>query len=224
MRLAWLALCAAFAASGLAAEDAPNNAPVAPETPVDQPAETSPDAAFDAAFAEAVQAVRDKKFRRAVDLFLPLATAGAADAQFNLAVLLKLGRGRPQNYGDAYYWAALSMLGGEARAADLVDDLQSTLPDKERDAVVKRLQDLLAEQIAAGDDSAPEKLARIHADFAIKPDMETAFVWFSICYAIGKAECEEGMDRTSADMPPETLMKVQAKAAEVFSQSAFVTP
>ena len=224
MRLAWLALCAAFAASGLAAEDAPPPAPAAPEMAVDQPADTSPDAAFDAAFAEAVQAVRDKKFRRAVDLFLPLATAGAADAQFNLAVLLKLGRGRPQNYGDAYYWAALSMLGGEARAADLVDDLQAILPDKERDAVVKRLQDLLAEQIAAGDDSAPEKLARIHADFAIKPDLETAFVWFSICYAIGKAECEEGMDRTSADMPPETLMKVQAKAAEVFAQSAFATP
>ena len=73
-------------------------------------------------------------------------------------------------------------------------------------------------------DSAPEKLARIHADFAIKPDLETAFVWFSICYAIGKADCEAGMARTSDGMAAETLIKVQATAAEVFAESAFATP
>jgi uncharacterized protein len=213
MRLAWLILCAGFSAAGLAAQETTVTA--AP------PEQANP---ADEAFDQAVQAVRDKKFRRAVDLFLPLAQAGAADAQYNLAVLLKLGRGRPQNYRDAYYWAALSSLGGETRAPELVNGLQSALPDKDRDAVVKQLQELLAQQITAGDDTAPEKLARLYADFAIKPDMESAFIWFSICYAIGKADCEAGMARTSDGMAAETLIKVQATAAEVFAESAFAKP
>lgn len=215
MKLAGLTLCAIFAATTLAAQVMDGSGP---EPPQDQPKVN----ATDEAFGQAVQAVRDKEFRRAVDLFLPLATAGAADAQYNLAVLLKLGRGRPQNFRDAYYWAALSSLGGEARAPDLVIELQSALPEKDRDAVVTMLQDLLAKQITAGDDKAPEKLARVYADFAIKPDMESAFTWFSICYAIGFAPCEDGMIRTSDGMAPETLMKVQANAAEVFAKSAFV--
>jgi hypothetical protein len=178
----------------------------------------------DAAFTVAVQAVRDKQFRNAVDLFLPLAQNDDADAQFNLAYLLRLGLGRPQNYGEAYFWASLSALGGEERAVDLVEALQALLPDKERETVVKSLQDRLTMQIEAGDDGAPEKLARVYADFAVKPDMENAFVWFSICHALGELACKEGMARTIEDMPPETIVKIQTRAAEVFATSAFAGP
>jgi TPR repeat protein len=154
----------------------------------------------------------------------PVITPGIQNAQFNLAYLLHLGLGRPQNYGDAYFWASLSALGGEERAVDLVDDLQRLLPDKEREVVVKNLQERLSQQIEKGDDSAPEKLARLYADFAVKPDMESSFIWFSICHALGKPDCEDGMARAMEDMPPETIVKVQAKAAEVFATSAFAKP
>lgn len=213
MKRAVLILCAILSTAGAKAQD---RAP-----PVPQPRQAD---LADAAFDQAVQAVRDKDFRRAVDLFLPLASAGAADAQFNLALLLKLGRGRPQTYRDAYYWAALSLLGGEARAQDLVAALQAALPDKEREAVVKQLQELLRNQIESADTTAPEKLARLYADFAIKPDLESAFMWFSICYALGKADCQAGMARSSQAMAPETLVKAQAAAAEVFAASAFSKP
>jgi hypothetical protein len=220
MRLGWLAICGVFVASDLAAQD---EVSVPAEPLMASEAELSEDG-DDAAFKVAVQAVRDKRFRHAVDLFLPLAESGASDAQFNLAYLLHLGLGRPQNYGDAYFWASLSALGGEERAVDLVDDLQGLLPDKEREVVVKNLQERLTQQIENGDDSAPEKLARLYADFAVKPDMESSFIWFSICHALGKPDCEDGMARAMEDMPPETIVKVQAKAAEVFATSAFAKP
>ena len=105
-----------------------------------------------------------------------------------------------------------------------MDDLQALLPDKEREVVVKNLQERLTQQIENGDDSAPEKLARLYADFAVKPDMESSFIWFSICHALGKPDCEDGMARAMEDMPPETIVKVQAKAAEVFATSAFAKP
>jgi TPR repeat protein len=220
MRLGWLALCGVFAASDLMAQDdatAPAESMETSETGLSEDGD-------DAAFTVAVQAVRDKQFRNAVDLFLPLAQNDDADAQFNLAYLLRLGLGRPQNYGEAYFWASLSALGGEERAVDLVEALQALLPDKERETVVKSLQDRLTMQIEAGDDGAPEKLARVYADFAVKPDMENAFVWFSICHALGELACKEGMARTIEDMPPETIVKIQTRAAEVFATSAFAGP
>ena len=220
MRLGWLVLCGICLASELMAQD---EATVPPESVVTSETDIS-EGGDDAAFKVAVQAVRDKQFRTALDLFLPLAENDEADAQFNLAYLLRLGLGRPQNYGEAYFWASLSALGGEKRAVDLVEDLQALLPDKEREVVVKSLQDRLTRQIESGDDSAPEKLARVYSDFAVKPDMENAFVWFSICHALGKMTCEEGMAKAIENMPPETIVKVQTKAAEVFASSAFAAP
>lgn len=220
MRLTWLALCLLCGAAPVAAQDEV----AAPLEGVEATAAGPEVSSSDLAFNEAVQAVRDKNFRRAVELFLPLAEDGAADAQFNLAVLLRLGRGRPQNFGEAYFWAAMSALGGEEKALELVDELNAILPEKDRETIVKSLQDRLMREIELGDDSAPEKLARVHADFAVTPDLETAFVWFSICHALGKPECAAGMERTAEDIPPETIVKLQAQAAEVFETSAFSKP
>lgn len=215
-----LAFCLICAAAPSVAQEDVTTAPGA-----EAPSPVAPEiSSSDLAFNEAVQAVRDKQFRRAIELFLPLAEDGAADAQFNLAVLLKLGRGRPQNYGEAYFWAAMSALGNEERAYDLVEELNAILPDKERQAIVTTLEERLTKQIELGDDLAPAKLARIYADFAVTPDMERAFVWFSICHALGKLECADGMARTTKEMPPETIVKLQAQAAEVFQSSAFSKP
>lgn len=57
----------------------------------------------DAQFDAATQAVRDRDFGLAIALFEPLAEADIPDAQFNLAVLLRQGRGRPQNHVEALY-------------------------------------------------------------------------------------------------------------------------
>lgn len=220
MKLQWIAVFLVCATAPAAAQDetAPNL--VAVETPAPETELSSSDLAF----IEAVQAVRDKNFRRAIELFRPLAEDGAADAQFNLAVLSRLGRGRPQNFVEAYFWASMSALGGEERALELVDELNDILPEKERETIVKSLADRLTKQIESGDDSAPKKLARVYADFAVAPDLESAFIWFSICHALGKLECQDGMDRVANDMPTETILKLQAQAAEIFEKSAYSGP
>lgn len=189
--------------SGPAKQDAP---PLSPE---------------DLDFKAAVEAVRNKEFRRAVDLFEPLADGDASDAQYNLALLLTLGRGRPQNFRDAYYWAVLSDLGDEQRAKSLVDELRDYLPEKQQDEIVKRLIGRLEGQIDQGNIAAPGKLARVYSEYAVKPDMGLAYVWFAICYAIGNTNCEEGMQASSADMPLEELIKVQIRASETFDASAY---
>ena len=58
----------------------------------------------DIMFEKATQAVKDGRYREAIDVFEVLAENNEADAQYNMALLLKSGRGRPQNYSQALKW------------------------------------------------------------------------------------------------------------------------
>ena len=63
-------------------------------------------------FSRGVQAVKNKNFQLAVNLFETAAHRSEYEAQYNLAYLLRHGKGRPQNYADALYWVLLAQLGG----------------------------------------------------------------------------------------------------------------
>ena len=65
-----------------------------------------------ATFNEAVQAVKDKNFRHAANLFALQAENNQHDAQYNLAILLEAGKGVPQDFTKALIWAWSAQLGG----------------------------------------------------------------------------------------------------------------
>lgn len=178
----------------------------------------------DAQFNAATQAVRDRDFRLAISLFEPLAEADIPDAQFNLAVLLREGRGRPQNHVDALYWGALALLSDGDYAQDMVGDLLDSLPLGAREDVVARLLDRLMAQASAGRLDAPRKLARVYTELVPEPDMRQAYIWFSICHALGENRCTEGRDDAADEIEPEDLIKVQAEAGEIFAGLPFAEP
>lgn len=177
--------------------------------------------AEDIAFASATEAVRNHEFARAITLFKPLAEKDIADAQFNLAVLYKLGRGHPQNFVEAYYWGALAFLGDEANASSLVEELGEALPPAERDATLGRIKTRLTAQIDAGNVDATRKLARLFLELAAEPDYPAAYLWFSICYALGDNACKDGRDAAADELEPEAISAAQAKTATTFAASAF---
>jgi TPR repeat protein len=55
----------------------------------------------DQQFEEAVTAVHEKAYRKALMLFKTLAEDDISDAQFNAALLIKAGMGQPRNYSEA---------------------------------------------------------------------------------------------------------------------------
>ena len=91
------------------------------------------------AFKEAVQAVKDKHYAHAITLFEEQAKLPRHDAQYNLAVLLNAGKGRPRNYADALYWSWLAQLGEIGDAEDLASDIVDLLPPKVADEVRSRV-------------------------------------------------------------------------------------
>ena len=86
-------------------------------------------------FKEAVQAVKDKNYAHAITLFEEQAKLPRHDAQYNLAVLLNAGKGRPRNYADALYWSWQAQLGEIEDAEDLATDIVDLLPPKIADEV-----------------------------------------------------------------------------------------
>jgi hypothetical protein len=174
-----------------------------------------------ARFAAATRAVRDRDFRTAIALFESLAEADAPDAQFNLAVLLREGRGRPQNHVDALDWSALALLGDGSFAETMVSDLMASLPQAARDGVVARLIDRVTAQAEAGQTDAPRKLARIYSELMAEPDTRQAYIWFSICYAMGENRCAEGRDGMAEDIGPDALIDIQREAGETFARLPF---
>lgn len=178
----------------------------------------------EALFEAATKAVRDREFRQAVALFETLAEADIPDAQYNLAVLLREGRGRPQNHADALYWGALAQLADVRPAQAMVSELNDRLPLAAREAVVARLIKRLTAQADAGKITAPRKLARVYAELKPEPDPRLAYIWFSICHALGQTRCAEGRDRMAGEIAPEDLVQVQVDAGETFAGLPFADP
>ena len=175
----------------------------------------------DQQFEEAVTAVHEKAYRKALMLFKTLAEDDISDAQFNAALLIKAGMGQPRNYSEAYYWAVLSDLGGEPRAETLVSELADILPAEDIDSNHSRILDRLTKQLSDGTSQAIIKFARLHFEFLTEPDYETAYVWYSIAQAMGIKGGFEGSRDVANYLESVDLIAAQNKSVEIFESSAF---
>jgi len=175
----------------------------------------------DQQFEEAVTAVHEKAYRKALMLFKTLAEDDISDAQFNAALLIKAGMGQPKNYSEAYYWAVLSDLGGEPRAETLVSELADILPADDIDSNHSRILDRLTKQLSDGKSQAIIKFARLHFEFLTEPDYETAYIWYSIAQAMGIKGGFEGSRGVADYLESVDLIAAQNKSVEIFESSAF---
>ena len=175
----------------------------------------------DAIFVEAVAAVKNKDYGHAVKLFSSQAEANQHDAQYNLAVLLKAGKGEPQDFLKALTWAWAAHLGGIEAAEDLSDELLDLIPEKSieaaREAVAKRLR----ARIDDGEKPAVMQFARFHAELSEEADYERAYIWYSIAAAIGLDGALEARDDTRGDVDEEKIVELQVEAGTIFETLTF---
>ena len=173
-------------------------------------------------FAEAVQAVKDKNYQHAVNLFELQAFAAQHDAQYNLALLLRSGKGRPQNYQQALFWAWSAYLGGIEPAKELSEELKNILPEDSLKITREKLIETLVDRIDAGDRSALMELALFYKEISEEPNFEEAYIWYSIASAF----LLEGaiLERNEAEGKVETksLVELQDRAGTIFEKLSLV--
>ena len=169
-------------------------------------------------FAEAVQAVKDKNYQHAVNLFELQAFAAQHDAQYNLALLLQSGKGRPQNYQQALFWAWSAYLGGIEPAKELSEDLKNILPEDSLKMTREKLIETLTDRINAGDRSALMELALFYREISEEPNFEEAYLWYSIASAFLLEGAILERNEAAGKVETKSLVELQDRAGTIFEK------
>ena len=173
-------------------------------------------------FAEAVQAVKDKNYQHAVNLFELQAFAAQHDAQYNLALLLRSGKGRPQNYQQALFWAWSAYLGGIEPAKELSEELKNILPEDSLKMTREKLIETLTDRIDSGDRSALMELALFYKEISEEPNFEEAYLWYSIASAFLLEGAILERNEAAAKVETKSLVELQDRAGTIFEKLSLV--
>lgn len=169
-------------------------------------------------FSIAVKAIKEKQYQEGLSLFLKLAEAGDAEAQYNVSVLLRSGRGRPQNYREAFYWALLSQLGDIEQAEDVADELEDKLAEGEKEEILDNVKGFLFRRIDAGYLDTIPQLAAFHIDLLEEQDYQTAYLWYTVATALNIPETLDLRDDTEDELEAEQISEMQAQANQIFDK------
>ena len=169
-------------------------------------------------FSRGVQAVKDKNFQLAANLFETAASRSEYEAQYNLAYLLRHGKGRPQNYADASYWVLLSQLGGIELAEELAEEIEDRLTEKQFETVLEKVEGHLEDRIETGEFEAIPQLAYFYHALLPEADFEKAYLWYAIAVALNLQEVTELRDDMEDKIEPEQMAVLQTQTTDIFNR------
>ena len=168
-------------------------------------------------FSRGVQAVKDKNFQLAVNLFETAASRSEYEAQYNLAYLLRHGKGRPQNYADALYWVLLAQLGGIELAEELASEIEDRLTEQ-LEPVLEKVETHLESRIEVGEFEAIPQLAYYHHSLLPEANYEQAYLWYAIAVALNLPEVMDLRDEMEEEIEPEQIAVLQAQTTDIFNR------
>ena len=171
-------------------------------------------------FDDAVQAVKDRNFHHAIQLFSKLSQTvqydGQYEAQFNLAVLLKQGKGRPQNYAESLYWARRAELGGIEKSKNFADSFSDRITEDQLNVVLNRIKTALLQEIDQGAIDVLPQLARYHITLLNDYDYEQAYLWFALGAALDLPQQDIRRAEMEDELETEQIATLQAESTKLF--------
>ena len=170
----------------------------------------------DIMFQRATEAVKDKRYLEALNIFEELGNNHEADAQYNLALLLKSGRGRPQNYKSALKWGWLALLGNIEPAVALVDEIKEIMPDPTLRAVRNEVKEFIQSRAVKGNRVAISQMGDYFLKVPENPEYQDAYLWFVISSAFQIEGSMQKRDNVEKEIEGKDILKIQSKALEVF--------
>ncbi len=171
----------------------------------------------DVMFSKATKAVKSGHYSEALNIFESLAENNEADAQYNLALLLKSGRGRPQNFEAALKWGWLALLGKIEVADKLVDELKELMPEPVLRNTRKEVKNFIKTKAEAGSHLAISQMGDYFLIIPENPEYKDAYLWFLIASAF---QIEGGIarrDDVQKELEGKDIVMIQSKALEIFN-------
>ncbi|WP_455209697.1 tetratricopeptide repeat protein [Kaarinaea lacus] len=169
----------------------------------------------------AFDAVHQKDYATAYQLFLQAAEAGNAEAQYNLGVLIRSGQGTEKDPKRALSWFEKSAAQGWADAQYQLGNMYEfglSVPQSYQNAAA--LYKKAAEQ---GHASAQTNLAVLYANGqGVNQDIVLAYVWSNLAASQGIVEALQNREVVAQEMSPEMLQRVRTISREYFQK--YVAP
>ena len=169
-------------------------------------------------FTEAVNAVKEKKYELAADIFEKLAEEGDIDAQFNYAILTRNGLGRAQNYSQALYWSWLSFAGGLEKADKVLEKILELVPEAAHQEIREKVSVFILNKINSGDRKALLHFGKFYLDILPEKDYNKSYLFYSIASAFGELGAKEKRDSILEDVDNEKIVEIQQQASLMFEK------
>jgi hypothetical protein len=170
----------------------------------------------DLLFEKASKAVKAKEYSDAIDIFEELAINYESDAQYNLALLLKAGRGRPQDYHNSLKWGWLALLGSIEIADELVDEIKDIMPEPNLRVIRKEVKDYIQSRAENGNQRAISQMGDYFLTIPQSPEYKDAYLWFVVASAFQIEGSLQKRDRIEKEIEGKDILKIQGKALEMF--------
>lgn len=172
----------------------------------------------DEMFQKASKAVKEKHYLEAINIFEKLAEDNESDAQYNLALLLKSGRGRPQNYKSSLKWAWLALLGSIEEANQLVDEIRDIMPDQTMRVIRAEVKNYIQTRAEKGNRSAIIQMGDYFLIVPEKPEYKNAYLWFVIAAAFQIEGSVMKREKVQQELEGKDILNIQTKALEIFEK------
>ena len=169
-------------------------------------------------FTEAVNAVKEKKYELAADIFEKLAEQGDIDAQFNYAILTRNGLGRAQNYSQALYWSWLSFAGGLEKADKVLEKILELVPEESHQEIREKVSVFILNKINSGNRNSLLHFGKFYLDILPEEDYNKAYLFYSIASAFGELGAKEKRDSIIENVDNEKIVEIQEKASLMFEK------
>ena len=170
----------------------------------------------DLMFEKASKAVKIKNYSEAIDIFEKLAINYESDAQYNLALLLKSGRGRPQDYSNSLKWGWLALLGSIEAADKLVDEIKGMMPEPNLRVIRREVKDYIESRAEKGNHIAISQMGDYFLTVPEKPEYKDAYLWYVIASAFQIEGSLQKRDKVEKEIEGKDILKIQGKALEMF--------
>ena len=171
----------------------------------------------DILFKKATDFVKSKNYEEAILIFEKLAKNSEHDAQYNLAIILKAGKGKTKKYTDSLYWAYLSKLGNITEADDLVTELIDLIPEKTVETIREEVKVYLENNIENGSETSIMQLGKFFLEVVEEKEYPSAYKWFTVGAALGLENAIEMRDDIEEELSPEEIIEEQDNAEEFFN-------
>ena len=169
-------------------------------------------------FQKGFAAYEDGDYATALKEWKPLAEAGDASAQYNLALMYRNGKGVPQDYAEAIRWYRLAAEQGHANAqynlGYVYDTGQGVLQDY---AEAVRWYRLAVDQ---GYANAQSNLGYMYENgYGVLQDNVMAHMWYNIGAANGNELGGTNRDNIAEGMTQQAIEQAQAMARDCMSNN-----